>query len=285
MTSRLKTLKTGFLKLLKEDEEFRYAIAGLIGFEEVLKEIKTLQQQTVENSKRIEEHSRVLEEHSKRIEELSKRIEEHSRVLEEHSKRIEELSKRIEEHSRVLEEHSKRIEELSKRIEEHSRVLEEHSKRIEELSKRVEEHSKVLSEHGKRIEELALGIQALGARWGLLAEDTFRNGVRGLVEEYFGGKVEEWIYRDAEGFVFGYPSIVEVDLVVKDGKHVLVEIKSSASRADVFELWRMGQLYERVKGVRPALVIVSPYVERAAEEVAKELDIEIYTSFRRLRQS
>ncbi|MEM0015088.1 MAG: hypothetical protein QXD22_05685, partial [Zestosphaera sp.] len=68
MTSRL---KTGFLKLLKEDEEFRYAVAGFLGLGEVLKEIKSLQQQTVEYSKRIEEHSRILGEHSKRIEELT----------------------------------------------------------------------------------------------------------------------------------------------------------------------------------------------------------------------
>ncbi|MEM0015089.1 MAG: DUF3782 domain-containing protein, partial [Zestosphaera sp.] len=192
-------------------------------------------------------------------------------------------TKRIEEHSRILGEHSKRIEELTKRIEEHSRILGEHSKRIEELTKRIEEHSRILGEHSKRIEELTLSIQALGARWGLLTEESFRSGMRGIVEEYFGGKVEKWVYRDAEGFVFGHPSIVEVDLVIKDGVHILVEVKSSVSKADVFELWRVGQLYERIEGVKPSLVIVSPYVEKVAEEAAAELGIHIHTGFRRLR--
>ncbi|MEM0038126.1 MAG: DUF3782 domain-containing protein, partial [Zestosphaera sp.] len=149
--------------------------------------------------------------------------------------------------------------------------------------KRIEEHSRILGEHSKRIEELTLSIQALGARWGLLTEESFRSGMRGIVEEYFGGKVEKWVYRDAEGFVFGHPSIVEVDLVIKDGVHILVEVKSSVSKADVFELWRVGQLYERIEGVKPSLVIVSPYVEKVAEEAAAELGIHIHTGFRRLR--
>ena len=32
-------LKSKILKLLKEDEEFRYAVAGLIGLEEILKRL------------------------------------------------------------------------------------------------------------------------------------------------------------------------------------------------------------------------------------------------------
>ena len=33
-------------------------------------------------------------------------------------------------------------------------------------------------------------ISALGARWGLLAEDTFRAGLRGVLEKELGFKVE-----------------------------------------------------------------------------------------------
>jgi len=121
-------------------------------------------------------------------------------------------------------------------------------------------------------------IDALGARWGLLAEEAFRKGMKGVVERYFGGQVERWTYRDEEGFVFGRPSEVEADLLITDKEHILMEIKSSVSRADVFELWRIGQLYERVVGVRPRLAIVSPFVREKAKKVAEELGIEVYTS-------
>ena len=78
--------------------------------------------------------------------------------------------------------------------------------------------------------------------------------------------------------MFGRPSVIEVDMVVKDREHILIEIKSSVSRADVFELWRIGQLYERVRGIKPRLAIVSPFVREDAKKVAKELGIEVYTS-------
>ena len=72
--------------------------------------------------------------------------------------------------------------------------------------------------------------------------------------------------------------MVEADLIIKDREHILVEIKSSVSRADVFELWRIGQLYERLRSVKPKLAIVSPYVEDGAKEAAEKLGIEVYTA-------
>ena len=54
-------------------------------------------------------------------------------------------------------------------------------------------------------------ISALGARWGLMAEETFRQSIRGLVEKEFGFKVERWTKLDREGVVFGYPSQVDID--------------------------------------------------------------------------
>ena len=59
----------------------------------------------------------------------------------------------------------------------------------------------------------------------------------------------------------GHPAIIEVDLVIRDKEHVLVEVKASASRGDVTELWRIGKLYEKINGVRPRLVIITPYID------------------------
>ena len=41
------SLKSEILRLLKEDEEFRYAVAGLIGLEEVLKRLDRHEEQLV----------------------------------------------------------------------------------------------------------------------------------------------------------------------------------------------------------------------------------------------
>ena len=112
---------------------------------------------------------------------------------------------------------------------------------------------------------------------GLMSEEAFREGLKGVVEKYFGGKVEKWVYEDKDGFVFGHPSVVDIDVVVRDGEHVLIEVKSNVDKSDVSILLRKGQLYEKVKGVKPKLAVVSPYVDKKAMEFAREVGIEVYT--------
>jgi len=214
-------LKSKIFKLLKEDEEFRYAVAGLLGLEELLK-----------------------------------RMDENSEAIRALQEQVKSLQGQVE----ALQGQVKSLQEQ----------VVEHSKAIRALQGEVAEHSRSL-------EKLTRSIQALGARWGLLAEEAFRSGMRGLVERYFGGRVSRWVRYDEEGFVFGRPCVVEADLVVRDGEHILVEVKSSVSRADVFELWRVGRLYEKMCGVKPRLAVVSPFVEDKAREAAEELGIDVYT--------
>ena len=216
----MEKLKAEMLKLLREDEEFRYAVAGLIGLDEILK--------------RLDRHEA----------EIVKLREDMNRGFKRHD---EELARLREDMKKLREDMNRGFERFG-----------------EELVRLREDMNRQIS--------------ALGARWGLLAEESFRSGVKGLVEEYFGGRVERWAHYDEDGVVFGYPSVVEADLIIKDREHILVEIKSSVSRADVFELWRIGQLYERLRSVKPKLAIVSPYVEDGAKEVAEKLGIEVYTA-------
>jgi hypothetical protein len=121
-------------------------------------------------------------------------------------------------------------------------------------------------------------LDALGSRWGLMSENTFREGLKGILEEYFNAKVEKWIYKDDEGFVFGYPSIVDVDLVIRDGERLLVEVKSHVRKSDVGVLLRKGKLYEKVNKIKPRLAILTSYIDDDARKDAKELKIEIYSA-------
>jgi len=177
-------LKSRILKLLKEDEEFRYAVAGLLGLEEILK-----------------------------------RLDRHEAELVR------------------LREDMNRGFEL------------------------VERH-----------------ISALGARWGLMAEDAFREGLRGLLERELGLKVERWRVYDNAGIVFGYPSEVEVDIAVSDGKLILIEASSHVRASDVLQFRRKAELYEKMTGRKPdRLIIVTPYIDEKALEAARQLGVEAYT--------
>ena len=88
-----------------------------------------------------------------------------------------------------------------------------------------------IEEHSKRLEDLGRLVTIVANRFGILSEESFRAGMKYVVEEVFGvAKVRRWIYRDDEGFVYGYPTTVEVDVVIKGKEHILVEVKSRVSK-------------------------------------------------------
>ncbi|MEM3935969.1 MAG: hypothetical protein QW141_06825 [Ignisphaera sp.] len=108
-TTSNSSLKSGFLRLLREDEEFRYAVAGLLGLDTILSELKKLR----------EDFLIFVKEQERRWEENNRRWEENNRKWEENSKRWEEAYKRfeaIENELKALREDQKRLWEESRRI-------------------------------------------------------------------------------------------------------------------------------------------------------------------------
>jgi len=265
-------LKRELLRLLKEDEEFRLAVAGLLGLDAILSELRKLR----------EDFNRLVELEDRRWEENRKRWEESEKRWEENWRRWEENNKRWEENWRLWEENMRRWEENNKRWEENEKRWQEAYRRFEaieeELRKLREDHNKLREDFNKAYADLSRRLDALGARWGIISEEAFREGMKGVVEKILGvAKVGRWIYYDTAGEVYGRPSVIEVDVVVKDGEHVLVEVKSSISRGDIYEFWRISELYKKVTGATPRLVIISPYVDSKARELAESLGIEVYT--------
>ena len=122
-------LKSKILKLLKEDEEFRYAVAGLIGLEEILK-----------------------------------RLDRHEAELVKLREDIEELR-----------------EDMNKLREDTNRLREDMIKGFE-----------LVNRH----------ISAIEARRGIMAEEAFREGLKSLLEEELGFKVDRWTCFDETGLVY-----------------------------------------------------------------------------------
>ncbi|MEM4329173.1 MAG: DUF3782 domain-containing protein, partial [Candidatus Caldarchaeum sp.] len=141
-----------------------------------------------------------------------------------------------------------------------------------------EELAKLREDMMRGFELMNRHLDALGARWGIMAESAFREGLRGILEKELGLVVERWTAYDEDGYVYGYPSAVDVDVAVKDGKTILVEVKSHVRRSDVNEFRRKVEFYGLKTG-KPVdrKVMVTPYVEEGALEAAKQLEIEVYT--------
>jgi len=195
-------LKKRMLRLLKEDEEFRYSVAGLIGLGEILK-----------------------------------RLDSHEAEL-----------------VRLRED-----------------MIAGFRRHDEELVRLREDMVAGFA----RVDRL---VSALGARWGLMAEDAFREGLRGLLEKEFGLRAERWSAIDEEGRVYGYRSVVEVDVAVKDERVVLVEVASHVRRADVLAFRRKADFYEEFSGRKvDRLVMVSPFVDDDAFEMALAIGVEVYS--------
>jgi hypothetical protein len=137
----------------------------------------------------------------------------------------------------------------------------------------------------KDLEELRRFVQirldALGARWGILNEEAFREGVASILRET-GYKVERWIYMDKDGYVYGHPSTIDIDILVRNDTLILVEITSSVRRGDYIYVKRKAELYEMVESKKPAKIfIITPYIDdRSPDEIilrAREKGVEIIT--------
>ncbi len=137
---------------------------------------------------------------------------------------LDELRRDREEQGRKWDE--QKIETQRYR-EEQNRKWEEQNRKWEEQNKKWEENQQDIR---KLFDKYDTGIGALGSRWGLHAEEAFRNGLKGILEDSFGVEVLNVTEFDDAGEVFGSPDQVELDIIIRNGVLILCEIKSSMSR-------------------------------------------------------
>ncbi|MBO9338007.1 MAG: DUF3782 domain-containing protein, partial [Chloroflexus sp.] len=121
-------------------------------------------------------------------------------------------------------------------------------------------------------------IGALGARWGLYSEQSFRDALRGILTGFFNLEVINVNEFDETGEVFGRPEQIELDVIIKNGLLLICEIKSSMSKADMYLFERKAQWYER-RHERKAdrLIVISPMVDAPARKVAERFGIVVYS--------
>lgn len=121
------------------------------------------------------------------------------------------------------------------------------------------------------------GIGALGARWGIASEHSFRATLKGILEQSFNVKVLNVTEFDDAGMVFGAPDQVEIDIIVKNSELILCELKSSMSKSDMYTFDRKVRFYEqRHQRQAQRKIVISPMVPQPARAVAEKLGIEVF---------
>ncbi len=188
----------------------------------------------------------------------------------------EQTEGRFEQLLRELQEDREENRRAFDRVhEELQRDREEQREKWEENKKEFDRVHEEIMASAKKYEH---GIGALGARWGIQTEQAFRNGLAAILENSFGVDVVNVTEYDDAGEVFGCPDQVELDVIVKNGKLIICEIKSSMTRADMYIFERKARFYEKMHNRKAdRLIVISSFVDQRAENVAEKLGVEIFS--------
>ena len=210
------------------------------------------------------------------LEELRRTREEDSRRWEESRKDSEKYDRLWEESREKWEANDRRWEESRKNSEKYDRLWEESRKKWEANDQRFKEmHAETMA----MFRRLDNSVTAIGARWGMKTEASFRNGLKSILEESFGVEVMQYIDRDEEGKVFGRPEQVELDIIIKDGLLIICEIKSSVSKPDIYAFIRKVDYYEeKHKRKVDRRLVISPMIDEKARKAAAEQGVECQTN-------
>ncbi|MFH1954840.1 MAG: DUF3782 domain-containing protein [Pseudomonadota bacterium] len=262
--SRLKEEERHILKalpaLLKRDAWFRREVSVILS--ETLATKDDLRQT-------IEAMDRKTEAMERKFESL---ICEMRKDFELQSKATKDLEVRVDKGFQLQSKATKGLEVRVGSLEAKSDT---HSKAIKGLEVAVDKGFQLQS---KVTKDLGIKVDTVGARWGIFAESTIRNTLRELLLKDFKVKeVKEWKAQDKDGFVFGYPQEIQVDLLLKNKEDYVVEIKSSAGSGDVTLLHRKAKLYTQITGTSPKMIFVAVNMNKEGRKSCQKLNIELIT--------
>ena len=247
-------LKRRLLRLLEEDEEFRLAVAGLIGLREILEELRWLRRKSLEHDKRFEAIEKKLLEHDKRFEEANKRFEALERKLLQHDKRFEAIEKKLLEHD----------EKFRAVIKETKKIWE----RIESIEREIEKIWRELREMNRRLSSLELTL-------GVLTESSYSRFVWEELREEIVGRGERLLQRRRNARLDGE----DVDLLLVTDKTVyVVEIKVKPRHSDVAALLAKAELAaRRYPGKRVVPVLAGAMIGAEVEDYALQKGVKVYS--------
>jgi hypothetical protein len=280
MHSSKEELKKVLLNLLLEDVEFRHAVAGAIGYKEILDRIAKVDEDM--NKRFLEMEEKMNKRFLEMEEKMNKRFLE---MEEKMNKRFLEMEERVNARFLKVEED---IKELRKDLNDLRRDMQEGFKRHDEefakVWKSIEDLRRDMQEgfkrHDRLIQELSISIGSLGRRTGKDMERLILNIYRDQLMQLGidKDKARRFEYIDKEGLYGLKGKRYEFDIIVSNSHADILEIKNRVAEDDVVTF------YEKVNSIKPViereygsikrLVTVSIHIDREALTKAKELGIE-----------
>lgn len=132
-------------------------------------------------------------------------------------------------------------------------VIEEFNKRFEAMDKRFEELIKLMNrgfeDARKDRELLRVSLITLSTRGGVELQNTILSLLKDkLIQENIGVseiKLEDLV--DSEGKIFYENYNTDIDILIKNDKIILIEIKFKADNRDIFQILKKGELFKQIK--------------------------------------
>lgn len=267
-------LPAEFIQLIQTDPAARHQLIGLLAETFAQRtDLQAVLDRIDAQGQRIEALIEQIKAQGERFEALQ---QESRHQFAEHARRMDALDARMEtlreDFNRQFAEHTQRMDRLAAAIEQLAQRMDRFDQRQEQFEERQDAFEKAL----KRLE---WSVNALGARWGMMAEEAFRAGLESILSAETGRIVERYWKMDTAGMVFGRPDQVEMDVVIHNGAHILIEIKSSVSRDEARLFARKVEFYEKEEGVTAKRrIIITPMLDPRAKPLVEELGLEAYTS-------
>ena len=261
-------------EIIRNDEEIRQIILKI-----VRQEFLSGQETESRFDRVLDELKRDRELQEKRWreyqEEQNRKWEDQNAKWEDENEKWKEQNRKWEDENEKWKEQNRKWDDENEKWKEQNRKWDENQKVIRELFKQIDATAKKSEKSYRRLRDT---ISAMGARWGLKSEASFRNGLRAILEEIFGVKVVHVNERDEEGIIFGRPDQVELDILIHNGLLIICEIKSSMSKGDMYLFEKKVRYYEKTHQCKcDRMIVISPMVDSKATDVADDLDIEVYS--------
>ena len=257
-------------------------------FAKLERDTETSNQRWEEQNHKWEENNRKWDENQAELrrmrQESERQWKEHREESERQRKEQREESERQRKEQREESERQRKEqrEESERQWKEHreetERQWKEHREETEQASKaHREEFDRVHEEIMAMTRKFDRTIGALGSRWGLSSEKAFRDALASILEKNFDVKVLNITEYDDLGTVFGRPDQIELDVIVINGLLILMELKSSIGKADMYIFERKARFYEKLHDRHAnRLIVISPMIDAKARQVGERLGIEMF---------
>lgn len=159
----------------------------------------------------------------------------------------------------------------------------EDKKKWDEQNKKWDENqkniNKILDEIKAMNRKHDQSIGAIGARWGIRSEASFRNALKGILEEINSEyNITHYNEHDSEGIVYGEPQDIEIDVIMKNGNIYLIEISSNIKMSDIRIFNDKIKFYEKQHKQKVyKLIIISPWIDEKTRKLAKEKGFKLFS--------